>query len=122
MMGLIFDIRRQLDVIGQWGHSDIKTYESFLPLRLFQPPSLSSLIFSPYLSSYRSLHWPLSILLPLFCTFCHSTDCKILCLVFPESVNLVIHNQKQPQPFATDRDGLSCSSFFVHRYFFNTEF
>lgn len=117
MMKLIYEIQRWLSMVAQCAHADIKTYGSFLPLCLFQvlSPNASYLICSPYLSFYYSLHWPLSLLLCYFILyFLPFPRCwEFMCLVDPEAVNLVIHNQYQPHLFPTDKSGLSDNYIFL---------
>lgn len=99
------------------GHSVMKTYESFLPLRLLQAPSpdASYLVFALYLFLLLS---PLAfVLLPLFSTFFRYEMLGVwVYLVDPNAVNLVIHNQYWPHLFPRDRNGPSDMYFLSFVY------
>lgn len=114
-MRLIYEIQRWRSMAAQWTHTGIKTYESFLPLCLFQvlSPTVSYLIFSSYLFYLLS---PLAIVhLTVFVLyFLPFPRCwEFMCLVDPEAVNLVIHNRYQPHLFPTDKSGLSDNYIFL---------
>lgn len=79
------------------GHSVMKTYESFLPLRLLLAPSpdASHLVFALYLFLLLS---PLAFVcltafVFYFLQMLRVCVCVCVYLVDPDAVNLVIHNQ-----------------------------
>lgn len=97
---------RSLDT--QW-YKDIWILSASVPLS----PNVSYLIFSLYHLLCYSLHDGLCLsncLCSLLSAFPQMLE--FMCLVDPEAVNLVIHNQYQPHPCPTDKSGLSDNYVF----------